>query len=380
FGVGGAWGWHNGRHSFVYRGHHTAVSGVAWSPDGKRIASCSQDGSAQVWDARDGDNASANYLLTTKWTPQEIPVTAVAWSPDSTRIAITSAAGDIFAWGDENTLFEGASWMVAEATPRSPAMNALAWSPDGGRIAAACADGSVQIWNGLNTNLFWPNAPASLVYRSHQASVTAVAWSPDGSHIVSGAKNGTLAIWNASTSVTAKEGHIEHGDSLVATKPLSLHTAAITTIASQPAAAGWIVLFADEEGWVTLWNANEEITTSTTILDGRAGRINALAWSPDGQRFVVGLQSGATEVWSLATAFAEEDSGPQSTQQRHHKPVTAVAWSPGGDGIASASLDSTVAVGYFHEGRELFWHQCRNNSKSAKISRTICIDEMGRTN
>ncbi len=340
FGVGAAWGWHNGRHSFVYRGHRAAVNGVAWSPDGKRLASCSRDGATQVWDARNGGNASSNYLLTTKWTDQDIPVTAVAWSPDSTRIAITSAAGDVFVWRDS----DDASWMVAEATPHSPAMNALAWSPDGGRIAAACADGTVQIWNGLDTQLFWPNAPASLVYRNHHAAVTTVVWSPDGGRIASGAKNGTLAIWDASTGITDKEEQIEHGDILVATKPLSLHPAAITGMAWQP--AGGTVLYTDETGWFELWSANPKNTTEMNGMKLWEEQINAVAWSPDGGRFALGLQSGAIEIWSSSTVFAPFPPAPLARYTLHSQAVTALAWSPDGRAIASASADTTVHISY----------------------------------
>ena len=343
FGVGAGWGWHNGHHSFVYRGHRTAVNGVAWSPDGKRMASCSHDGSTQIWDASDGGNASSNYLLTTKWTDQEIPVTAAAWSPDSMRIAITSAAGDVFAWGDEDSIFEDASWMVAEATPHSPAMNALAWSPGGRRIAAACADGTIQIWTGLDEGPFVPNEPPSLVYRDYRAPVNALAWSPDGGRIVSGSQDGTVRIWDTTTGVIDRTAQVLDSNTITsANEAVQLHVAAITAVAWSP--DGWDVLYANEDGWVSLWNINEDKTANSSLWDG--GRINAVAWSPDGGRFALGLQNGAIEIWSPASAFGSDSSEPLARYQRHRKAVNALAWSPDGSAIASASSDTTVQVGY----------------------------------
>ncbi len=119
---------------FIYRGHSSTVDTVAWSPDGKRIASGSYDNTVQVWNAGDGSQ----------------PFT-----------------------------YKGHSDMVA----------AVAWSPDGKRIASGSADNTVQVWN--------PSDGSQLfIYRGHSDMVRAVAWSPDGKYVASGSVDSTVQVWS----------------------------------------------------------------------------------------------------------------------------------------------------------------------------------------
>jgi eukaryotic-like serine/threonine-protein kinase len=73
----------------MYHGHKFGVQALAWSPDGKRIASGSWDTTVQVWDASTG-----SHVLT--YTGHSSPVGALAWSPDGMSIA--SVADDIEVW------------------------------------------------------------------------------------------------------------------------------------------------------------------------------------------------------------------------------------------------------------------------------------------
>jgi len=76
---------------YTYRGHSGIVYAVAWSPDGKRIASGSADATVQVWDAADGSNM---YIF----QGHSDRVFAVAWSPDGKRIASGSADATVQVW------------------------------------------------------------------------------------------------------------------------------------------------------------------------------------------------------------------------------------------------------------------------------------------
>jgi WD40 repeat protein len=76
---------------YTYRGHSVTVSSVAWSPDGKRIASGSSDKTVQVWDAVDG-----SHVYT--YRGHSDLVWTVAWSPDSKRIASGSSDKTVQVW------------------------------------------------------------------------------------------------------------------------------------------------------------------------------------------------------------------------------------------------------------------------------------------
>jgi WD domain, G-beta repeat len=76
---------------YTYHGHSGTVFGVAWSPDGKRIASASYDTTVQVWDAIDGGNVYT-------YRGHSKPVPCIAWSPDGKRIASGSTDTTVQVW------------------------------------------------------------------------------------------------------------------------------------------------------------------------------------------------------------------------------------------------------------------------------------------
>lgn len=105
----------------------------AWSPDGKRIVSGSQDNTVQVWNAADRGNAFT-------YRSHSDLVKTVTWSPDGKRIASGGNDGTVQIWD----AFDGGNVYTYQEGPLD-LVNAVVWSPNGKRITSG-SDDMVQVW------------------------------------------------------------------------------------------------------------------------------------------------------------------------------------------------------------------------------------------
>jgi WD40 repeat protein len=169
-----------------YTAHQNAVKQVAWSPDGKHIASASQDHTVQVWDA-----ATAKTVLTLS-DPQE-PFFAVAWSPDGKRLAGATGYDDICC-SSQATVGKVIIWDATSGKPEltysahTQQIFALAWSSDGSKIASGGDDTTVRVWNATSGTTL-------AIYHGHTKTVWYVNWSLDGTRLASASQDGTAQIW-----------------------------------------------------------------------------------------------------------------------------------------------------------------------------------------
>src|SRR5262249_32326468 len=169
-------------------GHRSAVTAVSWSPDSKRLATASADGTAIVWDV-----ARARVLATLQGHTRAI--SGVTWSQDGLRLASsctgywgeTDAEGKIWdaAAGREMLSFKGHTGMV----------HSLSWSTDGKRLATGSQDGTVKVWD----------ASGGRELLAYTGKVTAVSWSPDGKRLAIGSGDGTAKVWEAASIEAVQE-------------------------------------------------------------------------------------------------------------------------------------------------------------------------------
>lgn len=149
---------------------------IAWSADGKRIASGDEYGRVQVWNSQTGQI----FLTYTKHTG---PINALAWSPDGTQIASASDDNTVQVWdttsGEQNLLY----------TQHSTGVRAIVWSVDGQNVISGGVDHNIWGWDATSGNPIW-------VYKGHTGPINALTWSPDNSKLLSASDDKTVRVWS----------------------------------------------------------------------------------------------------------------------------------------------------------------------------------------
>jgi WD40 repeat protein len=203
-------------------------------------------------------------------------VTTVAWSPDGKYIATGSANNTVRMW-DATT---GAQVFVYRGHQGS--VNALAWSPDGREIASGAADNTVQILE-TATGKRW------FTYRGHSNTVSAVSWSPDGKFIASGSWDKTVQVWNAASGAllyTYDGYNVKAARANPASGVLpDLIFAVAWSHNGRRIAAVTQVYCGDNCGVMLTWDVYTERNFSYYVDEP----IFSMAWSPDDTRFVTAI-------------------------------------------------------------------------------------------
>ncbi len=270
---------------------------LAWSPNGKQIASAGDASSIQIWDVADPQQVTA---LNSDFSQ----VISLAWSPDGDYIAAIGNKGEYEVWQPEGSL--------VGRFPIYTRINALAWSPDSRYLALAYANGIVGVVNATS-------GIQQVTSQQQSGAMTAVAWSPDGRYLAAGCSDGTV--------------HILDGTSL---QPVYTYRddQAITALAWAPGSKR--IASADAGGNVVAWDAT---TGQSPVSYTGSQHITALAWSPDGKYLAAGDQNGTVLVWTAGNAV-------QNSYTKGSAAVRTLAWMPDKtqEVIAFGSDDGAVRV------------------------------------
>src|SRR5579883_1924338 len=248
----------------TYRGHQHAVWTVAWQPEGTMIASGGQDSIVQVWEADTGDRYSS-------YTGHSAGIEAVAWSPDGLYLASASDDKTVQVWDVANPV------LLIRYTGHTDKVMGVAWSPDGRRIASCSNDTTVQVWDAAD-------GTSLLIYTGHTAHVNALAWSPSGNSIASASDDGTVQVWDARTG----------------TRLLTYtgHSGSVWGLSWELSDTDLIASTGGDDSTAQVWDAD-----TGRLIDkyrSKAAWLCAIAWSFDGQRLAFADASDAVNVWRPA--------------------------------------------------------------------------------
>jgi WD40 repeat protein len=204
----------------------TALTALAWSPNGRLLVGAGKQGTLEVWEAMNGTPTIGPI------TAHSGPTDTVAWSPDSASVASGGADGSIKLW-DPMT----GSMTKELSQAHAGAVRTVVWSPNGTLLASGGSDGVVRLWSAATYHV------VSEVRTS--AEVDDIAWSPDGSRLAGALENGTIEIWDPASA-----------QPLI--RPMSGHVGRVHSIAWSN--DGTVLASGGRDGTVRLWTGRSEAT------------------------------------------------------------------------------------------------------------------------
>lgn len=281
-------------------GHKAIVLNMAFSPDGKTLASASEDGTIKLWDVQ-GKRDKATFRGHTG------PVRALAYSPDGRFLVSGSADYTARIWdinsGQEKYLLAGHTAVVTS----------VAFAPDGKSVATGSDDHTIRLWDAQTGGNFG-------TLQGHKDNVVAVAYAPDGKTLASGSRDGILKLWDLNTGKEIRQ--------------LTGHTGSI-----------WSVVFSHDgktlasgslDKTIRLWDVAQ--AKERYIMYGPTQGVRQIAFSSDDKYLASGSDDKIVRLWDTATGVEK------AKFEGHTNPVYAVAISPDGKILASGSEDGAIIL------------------------------------
>jgi WD40 repeat protein/uncharacterized membrane protein len=292
----------------LLKGHANPVTSLAFTPDGKTLATAGNDGEVKVWEVAGGKEQAS-------FGRGSFEIFALAISPDGRLLAMAGGEGARTSRRGTVRILEAASGKeVAKLEGHAARVRCVAFAPDGKTLATGSFDGAVKLWD--------VGAAKETHHLAHpEERVASLAFSADGSLVAFGFDSGGLQLCDVATGSERRA--------------MKASTGNVLTLAFAPDGKTLAATNARDSS-ISLWEvAGGE---SRTVLRGPAGKIVSLSFSPDGKVLATGGVDGTVRLWDAAT-------GKVRTAVAHEPGSTVVTFAPDGKLLtATAGKDGSVKL------------------------------------
>src|SRR5438034_5624432 len=288
----------------AWQAHTDIVMSLAFSPDERRLASGSFDGSVKLWDVE------SRALLWSGRHPKSTLCLALA--PDGQQLASGGADGTVRCW-------EAQLGTPVQELPHPGAVFALAWSPDGRLLASGDTLGTIRLWQRQ------PSGPARLwqALEAHSNWVRGLAFAPDGRLLASASWDSSVKLWE-----WGEAGRLRLRQRLLG------HTGQVNCVAWSP--EGATLASGSNDRTIRLWEAQEGRTR--LVFSGHSGVVEGLAFTPDGGSLFSGSEDGTMLLWEVERGLCVR------VIQGYAPTLYDLDWIPDGKELASVGSDTEVCL------------------------------------
>jgi WD40 repeat protein/serine/threonine protein kinase len=301
------WDVETGASLAVLEGHTDVPTKMAFSPDGRLLASGSRDGTVRLWSVPDGrPHAVLEHPAT---------VHSVTFSPDGARLLTTFDPGEI------ELAPESGAWIWDTATGARVrslephgyrAVHCADWSRDGARIATGSYDHGVRIWDADTGELLEH-------MRGSEHKVYGLSWLPDQQSVLTCFDSG-LEVWRPD----ARAGLLEFGG----------HDGPV--VDARVDARGERLATASSDGTLRLFDARDGALVS--VLDDHEGAVVSLVFLPQQVRVLSASVDGTVRAWNT------DDGRPEGVIERLDQPVSVLTLSPDGETLFCGGADGAATL------------------------------------